>query len=135
IEKSPPIPSLAISAIAVVIVALGVGLAYLLYGRQSIPREAPQDVSPFTHAARAEVYGDLINEELIVRPGTVLIDGLLVFDGAIVDGGATGPSTGLRAISRAVGRRLQNGYARSYALYVLFGAAVVLFALTAVNWS
>ncbi|GAC1380881.1 MAG: NADH-quinone oxidoreductase subunit L [Marmoricola sp.] len=135
VEKSPPIPSLAISAIAVLIVALGVGLAYLLYGRESIAREAPDDVSVFTRAARADLYGDLVNEELVIRPGTVLIDGLLVFDGAVVDGGATGPSTSLRAISRAAGRRFQNGYVRSYALYLLFGAAVVLFALTAVNWS
>ena len=135
VEKSPPIPSLAISAIAVVIVALGAALAYVLYGRRSIPREAPQDVSPFTRAARADLYGDLVNEELVIRPGVVLIDGLLVFDGAVVDGGATGPTTGLRALSKAAGRRLQTGYVRSYALYLLFGAAVVLFALTAVNWS
>jgi NADH-quinone oxidoreductase subunit L len=135
VEKSPPIPSLAISVIAVVIVALGVGLAYLLYGRSAIPREAPQNVSPFTHAARADLYGDLLNEELVIRPGSALVDGLLVFDGAVVDGGATGPSTGLRALSRVAGRRFQNGYVRSYALYLLLGAAVVLFALTVVNWS
>ena len=38
-----------------------------------VPREAPQDVSFVTRAARADLYGDAINEALVVEPGQYLV--------------------------------------------------------------
>jgi NADH-quinone oxidoreductase subunit L len=84
--ESPPIPALAISAIVVVIVAVGVGVAWYFVGRRDVPREAPQEVSWPVRAARAELYGNEINDELAVKPGGALVTGLTFFDEAAVDG-------------------------------------------------
>ncbi len=39
-----------------------------------------------TRAARADIYGDAINDELVVKPGKALTSGLLVLDDTVVDG-------------------------------------------------
>ena len=52
----------------VVVVAVGVALAWFLVGKREVPREAPQDVSFATRAARADLYGDAINDGLVVGP-------------------------------------------------------------------
>jgi NADH-quinone oxidoreductase subunit L len=132
-EKSPPIPSILISVIAVVVVACGVGLAWMLFGRKAVPGDAPTEVSFVTRAARAELYGDLVNEELIVKPGYQLVHGVMAFDGGVVDGAAVGSGSSLAEIS-ARGRMVQNGFVRSYALTLLAGAALVLLVLLVVTW-
>ena len=43
--------------------------------RREVPREAPADVSFATRAARAELYGNEINDELVIRPGGRLVVG------------------------------------------------------------
>src|SRR3954464_1818115 len=43
-HENPPLPSILISVIVVLIVAVGVAAAYVLFGRGEIPRTAPQDV-------------------------------------------------------------------------------------------
>ena len=45
-----------------------------------VPREAPQDVSFATRAARQDLYGDAINEGLVVDPGRSLVSGLTTMD-------------------------------------------------------
>ena len=71
---------------------LGVAVAVVFVGRRDVPREAPQDVSFVTRAARADLYGDAINDELVVKPGKALTSGLLVprrhRGGRRVEGGA-----------------------------------------------
>ena len=79
--RSRVIPSLAMSAIIVVIVAVGVGIAWMLFARRAVPRVAPQKVSVFTTAGRNELYGDAFNDAVIVGPGEELTDGLVAFDG------------------------------------------------------
>ena len=49
--------------IVLVVVAVGVAVAWFLVGQREVPREAPQDVSFVTRAARADLYGDAINED------------------------------------------------------------------------
>src|SRR3954454_3120733 len=44
-HEDPPIPALAVTVLAVCVVAVGVALAWFLVGRRAVPREAPQDVS------------------------------------------------------------------------------------------
>ena len=68
-HHEPPIPALAVSAIAVCVVAVGVALAWFLVGKREVPREAPQDVSFVTRAGREELYGNQINDTLVVEPG------------------------------------------------------------------
>ena len=131
-EQSPPIPALAISVIVVLIVAVGVALAWYFVWQREVPREAPQDVSFATRAARAELYGNEINEGLVVAPGGRLVTGLTLFDRHGVDGVVEGTALGVGGTG-AVVRLAQTGFVRSYALSVLAGALLVVLALLAVN--
>jgi NADH-quinone oxidoreductase subunit L len=131
-HEDPPLPALAITVIAVCVVAVGVTLAWLLVGKRPVPREAPQDVSFVTRAGREEVYGNLINDTLVVNPGRHLTTALLATDKYAVDGTLTGGPVAIGAIA-GLARRVQNGYVRSYALSILGGALIVALALLAVN--
>ena len=131
-HHDPPLPVLVITAIVVGVVAVGVGLAIVLVGRRDIPRTAPQDVSFVTRAARADVYGDAINEGLVVTPGRRLTRGLLTLDRHVVDGTFTGGATVVGGVGALV-RRAQNGFVRSYALSIMGGVLLVVLALLAVN--
>ena len=121
-----------ISLIAVVVVAIGVGVAWVLFGRTEVPRVAPTEVSVFTTAGRNELYGNAVNEGLVVGPSRELTRGLATFDGSVVDGGFMGLGTVLGGLSGRL-RLAQNGFVRSYALGLLGGAAIVLLALVVVN--
>ena len=132
VPESPPISGLMISLIVVLIVAVGVAIAWYVFQRQEVPREAPQDVSLVTRAARAELYGNEINEVLVVRPGAQLVSGLVTFDRKGVDGVVEGTALGVGGVGSIV-RLAQTGFVRSYALSVLVGALVVVVALLAVN--
>jgi NADH-quinone oxidoreductase subunit L len=131
-EANPPLPAWAVSVIVVLVVAVGFSIAYMFFGRREVPRTAPQEVSWVTRAARNDVYGDAINDELVVKPSMALTSGLVVFDEAVVDGGFTGSAVMVGGVG-AMGRRLQNGFVRSYALSLLGGALLVVLALLAVN--
>ncbi|RNM16658.1 NADH-quinone oxidoreductase subunit L [Nocardioides pocheonensis] len=133
-EKSLAIGALGMSLVTLVVVAIGIAIAWTFFGRRAVPREAPTQVSVFTRAARAELYGDAFNEEVIVKPGYTGIRGLSVFDGSFVDGIAEGTASAFGGMSSWF-RLAQNGFVRSYALAVLSGAALVLLALLAVNFS
>ncbi|WP_127479146.1 NADH-quinone oxidoreductase subunit L [Nocardioides pantholopis] len=127
-----PLPALAITALVVVVVACGVAAAWFLVGRRDVPVTAPREVSLATRAARADLYGDAINDTLVVRPGGALVRDLVVGDRVGVDGLFTG---GARVVGGLGGllRRTQNGFVRSYALSVLGGSVLVVLALLAVN--
>ena len=130
----PPIPAWSVSLLVLAVVAVGVAIAWYLVGRHEVPRTAPTDVSFATRAARADLYGDAINDTLVVAPGAVLVRNLTSFDEHGVDGVVEGGSKGVGGIGMIL-RRTQNGYVRSYALSLLGGALLVVLALLAVNFS
>ncbi|WP_343996443.1 NADH-quinone oxidoreductase subunit L [Nocardioides dubius] len=132
-HHDPPIPALALTAIIVAVVALGVAIAWFTVGKREVPRTAPSDVSVLTKAARADLYGDAINDTLVVGPTMALARGLQTFDDTVVDGAVEGQGLATSGIAGLV-RKVQNGYVRSYALSILLGAALVVLALLAVNW-
>ena len=132
VHEQPPIPPLAVSAIVVAIVAVGVAAAWFLVGKRRVPRTAPQDVSFVTRAARVDLYGDAINDGLVVNPGRHLVSGLLTTDRYVVDGALTGGPVAIGALAGQL-RKVQNGFVRSYALSLLGGVLLVLLALLAVN--
>ena len=131
-HEDPPIPALLLTLIIVAVVAVGVSVAWFLVGKREVPREAPQDVSFATKAARADLYGDAINDGLVVEPGRQLVGGLVEFDRQGADGVFTGGSALVGALGSIL-RRAQNGFVRSYALSVLGGVLLVVLALLAVN--
>lgn len=131
-HEDPPLPAIVITLIVVAVVAVGVALAFFLFQKRDVPREAPQDVSFVTRAARADLYGDAINDGLVVRPGSQLVTGLVATDRGVVDGTFTGGATIVGGLGQGL-RRLQTGYVRSYALSVLGGALILVLTLVAVN--
>jgi NADH-quinone oxidoreductase subunit L len=131
-EENLPVPAFLISVLAVIVVAAGVALAWFLVGRREVPLTAPTDVSFATRAARADLYGDAINEGLVVQPGRRLVHGLVGMDSNGVDGVLTGGPLAVGVIAGQV-RRVQNGFVRSYALSLLGGVLLVVLALLAVN--
>ena len=128
----PAISPLLLSLIVLVVVVVGVAIAWLTVGRADVPRTAPTRVSVFTKAARADLYGDAINEGLFMRPGDQLVTGLAHFDRYGVDAVVNGTGTAFGGMSNTF-RRVQTGFVRSYALSVLAGAVLVVLALLAVN--
>jgi NADH-quinone oxidoreductase subunit L len=129
---APEIPAIVLTLIIIAVVLVGVAIAWLTVGRSDVPRTAPARVSVFTRAARADLYGDAINEGLFMRPGDRFVNGLVTFDDHAVDGFVDGTGSAFGGMSGTV-RRVQTGFVRSYALSVLGGALVVVLALLAVN--
>src|SRR4249919_1848286 len=123
--ENPPIPSWAVSVIVVCIVAVGVSVAWFVVGKHRVPREAPQDVAWPVRAARAELYGNEVNDELVVKPGAHLVHGLTMVDHYGVDGVVEGGALAVGGVGTAL-RRTQTGFVRSYALSLV---AVALLAL------
>jgi NADH-quinone oxidoreductase subunit L len=131
-EHALPIPALAITALAVVVVAVGVAIAWFTIGKRPVERTAPTDVSFATRAARQDLYGDAVNDTLVVRPGKSLVGALVVADRVGVDGTLMGGVTATGFVGQLL-RRAQNGYVRSYAVSIMGGVLLVVLALLAVN--
>jgi NADH-quinone oxidoreductase subunit L len=132
-ESHPALPPLAVSGVALAVVVVGVVVAYRMYGgKAEIPRVAPAAVSALTTAGRRDLYGDAFNEEVFMRPGAQLTEALVEFDDVGVDGSVNALAAGVGRLSNRL-RGLQTGYARSYALSMLAGAALVVAAILAVR--
>jgi NADH-quinone oxidoreductase subunit L len=117
--------------IVLVLVAAAIVLAWAMYGRRPVPAVAPRG-SPLTVAARKELYGNAVNESLLMRPGQWLTRLSVYFDNRGVDGlvntvAATVGGTSGRA------RRAQTGFVRSYALSMFVGAVLLVGALLLVR--
>ena len=121
----PLIPLLAIQVSVFVLMAIGVGLAWLRFGRADVPQVAPE-ASFVTRAARQDLFQDEFNEQFLRRPGSALVAGLEVADTDVIDGGMVdGTSRGLAGVGDVV-RKAQNGFVRSYALTMLAGIVAIL---------
>ncbi len=131
-EVDLPFAPIVLTIIVVITVAVGVATAIALVQRRPVPDTAPTDVSFATTAARNDLYGDAINEGLVVQPGRRLVSGLFVFDRSGADGTFMGGGSAVRAIGGQL-RKVQNGYVRTYALSVLVGVLIVSLAMLAVN--
>jgi NADH-quinone oxidoreductase subunit L len=133
-HHEPPLPALVITLLVTLVVAAGVALAWFLVGKQEVPREAPQNVSFATRAARADLYGDAINDVLVVDPGRHVVAGLATMDRVGVDGVVEGGSATVGGLAGSL-RKVQNGFVRSYALSLLAGVLLVVLTLLAVNFA
>ncbi|GAC1325084.1 MAG: NADH-quinone oxidoreductase subunit L [Mycobacteriales bacterium] len=126
------ISSLVLTLITLVVVAGGVAGGVLQYGRRYVPRTAPVHVSPFTVAARRNLYADAFYESSVMRPGQWLTRGLVFADNRGIDGIVNGTAAAIGGSSGRL-RRLQTGFVRSYALGMFAGAVLVLGALLLVR--
>jgi NADH-quinone oxidoreductase subunit L len=127
-----PMPAIVITLLVMLTVAAGVATAWFSVGKRFVPRKAPADVAWPVRTARADIYGDAINDTLVVQPTRRLVGGLMVFDKSGIDGVVMGQAGAVAGVAFAL-RHIQNGFVRSYALSVLGGAFVIVLALLVVN--
>jgi NADH-quinone oxidoreductase subunit L len=83
-------------------------------------------------AARKDLYGDAFNESVLMRPGQWLTRLSVYFDGRGIDGLVNGLAALVGGTSGRA-RKLQTGYARSYALSMLIGAVLLVAGLLVVR--
>ncbi len=131
-EAHHVVPAWVVTVIVLSVVAVGILVAYRMYAQRSVPDTAPEDVSALTVAARRDLYGDAINEELLMKPGQVLTKDLIWVDDKGIDGAANGLAALVGRLSDGL-RGLQTGFARSYALSMLAGTALVVAVILAVQ--
>ncbi|HNM86463.1 MAG TPA: NADH-quinone oxidoreductase subunit L, partial [Mycobacterium sp.] len=131
-EEGHAAPVWLLTAVTLGVVAVGVLIAYRMYATRAVPGTAPVDVSAFTVAARRDLYGDAFNEAVLMRPGRAVTEELVLVDDVAVDGVGGGLASLVSGTSSVL-RRVQTGFARSYALSMLAGAALVVAMIVAVN--
>jgi len=117
--------------ITLALVVVGGVLAWAMYGRRDVPVTAPAG-SPVTVAARKDLYGDSVNEGLLMRPGQWLTRLSVYFDSRGLDGLVNTVAATFGGTSGRV-RRIENGFVRSYALSMLVGAVLLVGALLLVR--
>ncbi len=123
-HHDPVLPIPAIMGATVVLMAIGVLLAWRQYAASAVPVEAPRG-SVLTRAARQDLYQDAVNEGVFMRPGQYLTRALVYGDSAVVDGAVMGLARGTAGTGGWL-RRLQTGYIRSYAAVMLVGVVAAL---------
>ncbi|MFJ8694287.1 NADH-quinone oxidoreductase subunit L [Streptomyces roseolilacinus] len=123
----PPVSAGVVTTATVVVLLIGVGIAYAQYGRKPVPVVAPRG-SLLTRAARRDLLQDDFNHVVLVRGGEHLTRSLVYVDHSLVDGVVNGTAAAMGGLSGRM-RKLQNGFARSYAVS-MFGGAAVLIAAT-----
>ncbi|AXQ56622.1 NADH-quinone oxidoreductase subunit L [Streptomyces koyangensis] len=122
-----PLSAAVVTSATVVVLLIGVGLAWLQYGRKPVPVVAPRG-SLLTRAARRDLGQDDFNHVVLVRGGEHLTRSLVYVDHTLVDGVVNGTAASVGGLSGRL-RKLQTGYARTYAVS-MFGGTAVLIAAT-----
>ncbi|WP_431239324.1 NADH-quinone oxidoreductase subunit L [Mycolicibacterium aichiense] len=132
-EAAHVFPAWIVTVTALGVVAIGIAVAYRQYANHKVPESAPLDVSALTVAARNDLYGDAFNEAAFMRTGRELTKGLVAVDEKGVDGVTQGLAFVVGRFSDRL-RQVQTGYARSYALSMLAGTALVVAAVLFTAW-
>ncbi|MCA6095691.1 NADH-quinone oxidoreductase subunit L [Streptomyces sp. SCA3-4] len=126
-EGHSPVTAVQVTAATMVVLFVGVALAWAQYGRGPVPVTAPRG-NVLVRAARRDLLQDDVNHVVLVRGGEHLTRSLVYLDHTVVDGVVNGTAAAVGGLSGRM-RRLQNGFARSYAVS-MFGGAAVLVAAT-----
>ena len=109
-----------IGLVTLVLVIVGVLIGWMRFGRQSVPARVPVSHNPFTVIGRHDLYGDVLNDVVVVKPVMATAAGMVAVDDKVIDAGANGLGAVFTGLS-AQGRKLQTGQVRSYALVMLAG--------------
>jgi len=126
-HHEPVLPVPVIMGATIAVVLIGAFIGWRLYAASRVPMTAPH-ATGLVQAARNDLYQDQFNEAVFMRPGQALTQGVYLADEYVIDGLAEGTAFGLSDVGKATSR-LQNGYVRSYAGYVVGGAALVTIAM------
>jgi NADH-quinone oxidoreductase subunit L len=131
---SGPVPTGAagLGGAALIVVALavalgGLALAWLVYASGSVDWAALRvRLAPLHRLFASGWYVDQVYGGLLVVPGKAAAAfAAYVVDARVIDGAVNGLATSVRGLAR-VGRRLQTGLVRTYAMFLLAGAVGVL---------
>jgi NADH-quinone oxidoreductase subunit L len=126
-DEHPVLAVPVIVGLTLLLVAGGAALAWMRYWRDEVPQTAPAG-SLLTQAARRDLYQDEVNEGVFMRPGVHLTRSLVFADNRGVDGAVGGLAALVGGTSSRL-RRVQNGFARSYALTMLAGVVAIFAAV------
>lgn len=127
------IPEWLLMTITLVLVLAGAAYGWIQYARREVPVVAPRG-NWLTRAAREDLYGDAVNNTLVVQPSFWLSRFLVWFDGSWIDGLVNGSAAFFGGLSARL-RPYQSGFIRSYALSMVGGAVLVVLALVLVRLS
>lgn len=116
-----------IPLISLTVAALGIFLAYAMYGAKWISAEAVGRVfKPIYTMFSKKYWMDELYENVIVKK--VLVNGIFAglgfFDEKAVDGAVNGVASGTAAASRGL-RRLQTGQLQFYAMFIILGIVAI----------
>ena len=127
------LPAWVFELTTLVLVIIGAVIGWMTYARREVPIEAPRG-SWLTRAARKDLYGDAVNDVLVVQPTFYASRWLVWFDNKGVDGFVNGSAAFVGGLSGRL-RHYQTGFIRSYALSMVGGAVLVVLALVLVRAS
>jgi NADH-quinone oxidoreductase subunit L len=122
-EGEPVISATVLPFLTVLVLAVGVALAWRMYLAAPVPEVAPRG-SLATRAARRDLYQDDVNEGLFMRPGQYLTRSLVFLDVQGIDGAVRGVAALVGGLAGRT-RRWQTGFVRSYAMSMLAGVLVL----------
>ena len=125
----PVLPATTIMGATLVLVLLGVGVAWFMYARRAVPTVV-QPANALVEAARRDMYQDAVNEAAAMRPSQGLVVAATASDRYVVDGAVEGLARSAAGAGRLV-RLTESGYVRSYAGYMLGGTVLALIAVLA----
>ena len=125
----PVLPAALIMTFTLAVVVVGIAVAYVKYVRADVPQTAPYG-SALTRAARKDLYQDAFNEAVFMRPGQALTKGVDAADEWGIDGAVEGIAVGVKDAGQQVSK-LQTGYVRTYASYLVGGAVLAVVAMLA----
>ncbi len=113
-----------IGLLTIVVVLAGVALGWALFGRRSVPTTAPASSNPITITGRNDLFADAINDIFVVQPTGAVARGVATFDHNGLDKAVDSSAYAFGGLSTQV-RKLQTGFARTYALTMVAGVVLV----------
>ncbi|MDP9295585.1 MAG: NADH-quinone oxidoreductase subunit L [Actinomycetota bacterium] len=116
-----------LTVISVLVAVAGIAVAYVFYGSGKVDWAGLRERNGVMHRSLERGwYVDAGYAAVVEHPGKAFARFLaFVVDARIIDGAVNGIGVAFRGLA-AVGRRVQTGFVRSYALGFLLGAAAIL---------
>ncbi len=119
----------ALAIIAIIVAAIGIGVAYVFYLRgvaARLPERVAGSVPPLYRLLFNKYYVDEAYDVAVVRPGVGVGSFIgAIFDRQLLDGVVKAVAGGLGGLGQGL-RTLQTGYVRQYLLSMLVGVVVII---------
>ena len=117
-----------LAIVAVASALIGLGVAYWLYLRQpDKPGKIAKSMRPIYNTLLGKYYVDEFYDAVVIKPLMWVSTNVLwkIVDVAGIDGTVNGIATGTTSLGDTV-RHAQSGNTRSYAVWVIIGALVII---------